>query len=548
MHAGVPFVGMDKSVFDLLTPIKNFFQHSKVDKHKGVIRKQPIRTIIEVMRWFKLDPDGFITFWTGKAEKAKLFQRVPKFGPAPEDALKLLNRDKVFQEAVKGIVQKALNEAYNEFSAIVDKKLDASGQPLKQTDRQHMKDILLELMSRASEQVYANEQFLVTGKFAFTGNASDPHINADGVLDPNTHKAYFEDVVEYHDLLGLPYTQADLTRWGDPNGNREPVYWQMLHDWVGDDSLQRWLLTVKSQIEAPLLKEQLARGVYQNTDIWSKVKRGYTRKVFDVTEIQKTTGLKKYMRESSLGSQAKPQSTHKTFEEFVQAGEQEGWVPIQDYMTSMVDYAVDALHSIYQADTIANLHTVGAPFIHYRDEFRKVTPNNFVPKGHFTVIQYTHSPMIMAEAQRLSKALGKNVEPQAVLESLGFLQGKDMPGLVAWWKGAFQKPFVYRPVVDMFNTMFEKIPLGGISQIGIDIFNIAKHLKTLNPVDAAPVWVGLPYMRLSPVKVVTATPRAIAYSIKGLGLGIRQLQTGKQIETQLPDDLKQFLPLALMTG
>lgn len=543
-NMGAPFPGMDKSLFELLNPIKRFFSGRKADKHPGLVRRQPVRSILEILRFFHLDPDGFITFWAGKSEKEKVFLRKPKFTVAPGKAKEILYRDKVFTEAIFQISQTTMQGVYKEFSSIVDKKLDTLG-PLKQTEKQFIKDELLKLCSYASEQVTTNEQFPVTGKFAFTDNSSDKHINAAGVLDIITHKAYYQTVLKFHQILGVPYTPVDEARWADPNGAREPIYWELLGKYGGED-LQRWLLYVKSQIEYPLLKEQLSRGIYNSADIWSKVKRGYTRKFFDVTEIQKQGGFGKYVKESALASKEKPSSTHKTFEEFVQAGETGGWVPIEDYMASITDYMMDSLSGIHQADTLLPLHAVTSPAFHYRDEYRKVTPNTM--SFEVPVILYSHTPLVVKEAARLSKALGEDISPHAVLESWGFLQGKSMPGLVAWWRGAFQKPFVYRPVADLFNAMFEKVPHGGGTQSVLDLYNLMKHIKTLNPVDSIGVWAGLPYARLGPVKYVTLIPRALWYTAKGLRQGFTQLMTGTPVDSTLNLNRHQYLHLALMTG
>lgn len=549
-YAGLPLNDYGKSLFDALTPIKNYFRrYSKsrkgTDRKKWghLHRKQPARILLEMSRIFRFNPDAIFDWLYGsELKKSKALERIPRYGPASDQVRQLLLRDKKFAMDIKNIIHEQLRQYYGEMRQLVEQRLAQQGVTNKKEIRDFMDNVITKLLSRAGEMVTANEDYPDTGHYAFTNKANSKHINLEGKVDPEEHRAYYNDIIKFHEALGIQPTPADLARWADLNGNREPYAWDLLGKFMGDDSLQQLLLWTKSQMEMPYLNEMLANGVFANTDIYQSVKDGWTRRVFDQTEQQRPSVFWRY-RKSSLSSTSKPKRNVYSYERFVSQGDVGGWIAVDDYFTSLADYAFDSFFTVHQAQTLSSLRAHTARVQHSRPEYLKVSPGaQLVP-----VIEFRHSPLAQQEAKKLSQALGKPITVDAVLESWGFRQGKQMPGLVEWYRGAFAPPYVHIPVADLFETMFENTAVDrGPSQLAFDAMRVVKFIKTYNPFDTPGLWLAVALVD-HPVKLFTIPVRALGAGVKGLTY-VPKILTGNWQTLGRVDTKIKNIDLMLRTG
>jgi hypothetical protein len=270
--------------------------------------------------------------------------------------------------------------------------------------------------------------------------------------------------------------------------------------------LQRVIAWTKAEVEYPLLERMLQMNVYKTADMYANAKRGFVHKVWDYTEEQKRKMRGNLM---SYGSQQRPASETLTYQEFL---ERTGaWTPEQlktlsgveltpldHYAQSMIGYVRDSLMMIQQMQTL------------------NWTARMLLPPGTRTLKGFEGNKRVnrvinnlkMAEWESsrsikiLKKITGK--KENAILQDLGYIQAKDAPGLVRWYRGAFQDPYLYGPLADLIHSVYEPHNVAGHPVTAINnTFNFAKRIITMNPFDSTFLWMTAVLVNSNPLELAT---------------------------------------------
>jgi hypothetical protein len=524
---GPPLSDYGRRLYNKLTPWGKFFKRG--------VGKRPVqmRVLLEIMRVLRLNPEAkawVLDKFARGGNVEEMLKRKPSFGPAAERTKQLFFQDKITQPALNTFNEQFQRHIYNNFNEIAKETAGAKG--IKGPAYSQFEKFLRSLLEDASEQVAANEDYPDTGKWAFTDSTTSKHLNKEGILDPAQAKYYHDRIVYLRQGLGLPIDPVQDAKWADPSGNREPIFWDMLEEVTGNKKLQDWLLWYKAN-ESILLNEQLARGVFDKTDIYESQKYGYTKRVYTETPTQQWFGKTKSQK-SSAETTRRPHAETRNFQEFYFRGKELGYIPVDDFFASTFDYTRESLYAIHQADTLARVLTHNAPLVHHNTAFRAVSKDPMVG----SIITHKNADIVLHEATKLSKALGHTVEPDAVLESWGFLKGREMEGFVDWYKGAWQAPYVYRPVADLFHVMFQASNRGLGYGRALDVVTNAvdgiKFIRTSNPVDTPLIYAAGAYT-IRPWRIVNIIPKLIVTPIKGAIQGFEMFK-GKHTYGLSPED------------
>ena len=530
---GPPLSRVGKALYQRFSPWGRYFKSRGAYKHPGLRRDPDVRIVLEIMRFFRVNEA-----LKAKALRAiahgrdvdRMMERKPKFGAAPESVKGKLYKDKVEIAQFQEIADMYSRKRTNELESLLKKVAESKG--IKGAAFNQFRDTIMGvgssvpgLLNDAAEQVSVGADYRETGKVAETDSARSKHINNEGMLDPQQAKNYHDAIVDFRQRLGLPIDPKEQVKWADPNGVREPVFWNMLQEVTGDDSLQKWLLDWKCD-EAFLLEERMARGVFDKTDMYENQKYGYTKRIFAPELAQEELwGGGKKPQKSSAETTRKEHADTRNFQDFRAKGKAKGYKPVENFLLSMNEYVRESLVDCHQADVQGELLKEEVPLIHRgttkidQGSLRKVSSD---PVTAPVILHKSHD-IVQAEVAKLKKA-GIDIDADGVLASWGYIKGREMPGFTEWYRGAWQAPYVYRPVADVFKAMFEPIErdfgAGALGRTAVNIADAQKFIRLANPYPHLPIFGAQVYMvRLwrfvtsLPFKALGVIPKAAYFGV-----------------------------------
>jgi hypothetical protein len=407
-------------------------------------------------------------------------------------------------------------------------------------------DLYAKLMKRASSDVIVKEYDPRTMSFSRLGNG--PHES------PEEVESYVRSAKFFYQQFKIPV--ADQVPEGpmdilDANGNptgfssvpgtlrnaRQAYAWKLLtHPSVmQNNSLQKAILFYKAQLEWPALSAQIKLGIYSNTDILKKVLEGYAKNSweYDIGQQVRKAGAKG----RATAQPQRPKAEHRTPDLHAEAGEKEGWTPVDDFFNDAFDYLEEALKGQKQVQLAQQLKKVPLPRVEYTDvQYERLSlkdaqdPNSpFADHNKIKPMYVMHStdPWIIEEAQRMSKLLGKPVDAKDVLNEGGWVQGKEDDGLNKWYRGSFEPPFIYKTLYEEIRTLLRPAP--DFETLG----RIARAVQTVKFItlswapDSVAQYVGAISVDRPAVKIIPYQAMLIPRSIGHLAKGV--FSTGPKI-------------------
>ena len=165
---------------------------------------------------------------------------------------------------------------------ITNEKLDQL-RVRKPHDRRCIMHCIFVILEHASEQVRIEDDYVDNPIIAYTDKGRGFH------CDYNAHnKYYIRDIINLRINLGLPISIAEINlgmsfeitdeaRWSDQKCGKEPIFYNMLEEFMGNDKLQNLLFYIKTKLEPP--KKLLAEFSKENAcfDLPHLIKSGYTK-------------------------------------------------------------------------------------------------------------------------------------------------------------------------------------------------------------------------------------------------------------------------------
>ena len=147
----------------------------------------------------------------------------------------------------------------------------------KPHDRRCIMHYIIIVLERASEQVRIEDDCVDNPLIAYTDKGSGFHCNH--------NEKYIQDIINSRINLGLPISIVDEAHWADQKCGKEPIFYNMLGEFMGNDKLQNLLLYIKIKLESPqkLLEEfskenacfdlsHLIKSGYTKHEIWTKMR------------------------------------------------------------------------------------------------------------------------------------------------------------------------------------------------------------------------------------------------------------------------------------
>jgi hypothetical protein len=522
---------------------------NRILKHTPAERRSPAMLVLYKMR--NLPFMKKINDSRSEAQRRKFEQKIRPLYAVEDTPHSLIHSWKVYESSVMTV-------AHDEMSPLIDDAIeniqnfliDKGEKGNKKEVFQPVLDIYTQIMSRASQEILVNSYD--PNNYAPTRNGVGPFQNSDEV------NAYVEDVKKFCEILKLPvppegtqdildpYTQRPTgmsSEIGTLRNGRNMFFWNLLvnPNVMNNDSLQRIIMFYKAQIEMPLLEEEIRNGIYADSDIWRIIQDGYHKRAFDKKGQQ--AGAEGFQKTGGLSGVSRPKRTFKTHEEFVKAGKEEGWLPVDDFFNDNMDYIIEALRGIKQAQLLSEIKKVPMKGgIEYEEgsELYKLNKENPSPYTFFWV-QNTADENIVNEAKRIVNLIKKanpnsDIKEERIIERIlqegGWIMANEAKGLDTWYKGSFLPPYLYRTLYDEVQTYWQKTQsfdeLGTFSKI----MQYLKMILTIMPTDASAQYLGLISSEQSAWKVIPYTlgiiPRTIYYGGKGLFAGTKSLITGKK--------------------
>jgi len=447
----------------------------KILRHTPLEREAPMPLVVRFImnnKWASNIADSFKT----PQSKAKKESQHREFWKAPEEGFDLLFDARMYEDSVKMLARVDLQPILDD---VLENVKNFTGKKKKE-EYQEVLDVYSDMMAVASQEVQVNAYD--PNNYGWTLLGDGPHKSQE---EAEAYRVYINDM---YNKFNIP--PQDRIPDADLLAGRKHVIWDLLvhPNVMNNNSLHKAILFYKAQLEMPFLEAQLKLGIYSNSDIWKTVQEGYHKKGWDLKGAQLV---------GSQGSQGplapvkRPQREIRSQEEFLQRGAQQGWVPVNDFFNDNFNYIVDAFRGIKQAQLLKEFLKLplGGP-IEYESENLKAINAKHPSPYNFNAVENVISPVIVKEAERISKLSGEKIEPQRVLQEGGWIQGRSEYGLDKWYRGSFYPPYIYKSVYDQIKTLWMKEPSFD------DLKDLAKGLQyakfslTVVPTDQVSQYIG----------------------------------------------------------
>lgn len=378
--------------------------------------------------------------------------------------------------------------------------------------------------------------------------AKDPVNYAFGYLAGGAHKPgemepYVRAMMQWYDALGIKYSKNDVLRW---QMSRTPDLWHLLaHPQVMNGNvLQRIILFNKAAVTNPVFDELRKRGEYKNTNIAQQIADGYQpHYAVKLGEQSDLAGADSYFREGKnpLAKIANPKQIYTSKQAFREEVKKVGMRPVDDYWLNTSNYLQKNLMRVQQHNLTNELAKIPMPrFEPISDAFIEMEKNHPLPQNlhdNLKMVEVETSPAIQKVAEHYSLATGREITPLKILQEGGWIQEHQDTAFASFYRGFFQKPYVYRTLNDMLKTVFTsnlsgqgfdtKGVLGGLLKTWLTLKQIKIGLVPVHyPQMVGNIISGLPF---NPITKVGLTLKISTYDFakafwKTRGVGKQILQ------------------------
>jgi len=259
----------------------------------------------------------------------------------------------------------------------------------------------------------------------------------------------------------------------------ELFFYKMLaHPNVSSDNMLQRILAYGQSIQTTILRRMMQVGLLSRADMARNIRDGYFNRVFDFLDTQKKRRRATSGGNAATESQVIQARKYRTNEEYLLAAGDwrlpsrdplglppeftatgRGLFPVDDYVAQLQEYVKDSLKKIDQAQSIEMLRDV------------EIAPNR-------KAVYYRH------DVEPLAKKAGVSVENW--LQANHYVEAKGAPGLVQWYRGAFQEPWVHDSVADIVTNMYGQ---EGKSPT-MWFLNFLRRVQTWNPFDTTAIYLG----------------------------------------------------------
>lgn len=299
--------------------------------------------------------------------------------------------------------------------------------------RQDKMDVLLDLMNYTDQEIHTN-----AGGAAGTFSSSDLGNGKpwDTVEQRNSNIKQYQRLAT---ALGRTVTSSELA--GLQQARPKQMFWNLL-----PEPLKAMQIHMKRNCQNVMLDRMLKSGVLDDADMYDSVMNGYTRAVYRKKGPQ-AEAPRQGKNPNTLKSADYPQKRWKTHAEFVEAGEQGGWIPVSDYSVSMADYVGNSTHLLRMQDQLN--------FIKGVDENGNPTHPN-PEDARFPIVGH------------IGDRYGGVELTNDLAQKLGYIEMNEAPGLRKKAKGGWRAPMVHKSIADTVRYIYspkEIEQLRGVKQL-----------------------------------------------------------------------------------
>ncbi len=288
------------------------------------------------------------------------------------------------------------------------------------------------IAKRSLEEIHHNEGDPL-GTYALTGNGAGGKF-----ASPKQEAAFNKHYVALGNLIGRPNT-AQATR-------PTKAYFDML-----TPQLQMLTDYIKMQIHNPLLREQIASGVFADSNIRKIQQQGFTHGYWRPTETQKSAGMGGGLRDPAL-----PPKKYPTYDEFYEESLKQGLVVSDDVATTTADYMAESLSRIDQQRQLNLIKSSKNP-------------------------ENENMPLVIFEGQQV---FGKTKVPgdawHKTAEENGYVEMKNAPGLREG-RGPFRPPYVHKSAAAFFNSFYAPKTRSARMQALLTLNHVIKRSVMFSP-------------------------------------------------------------------
>jgi hypothetical protein len=530
-------------------------------------RNLPMKLALETMRFFKFQSQTmrFLEDFFGK-EKVKKTMFKPKTVTLQDDIITNVFQDKMFKQYAAHIAWDQMQPVFKTIWELVNRDLaaDPQFQAVKPGERTKLAQAKVTEIARflndAHEEVFTKQGLLTpAGQRIFEltdiglGGVHWSPEAADAFVERMKYAAQTFNIsdVELRNMYKIP---PAIPVWDFLKVTRpEAAFFTLIANpkVASDNTLQNLVLWTKGEVEYPMLERQLTQGVFKNSNMWANMKKGFMHRGWAYTPEQKRTFGRGAT--GSLGKVAIEPAKYRTYQEFLSATG--AWnpnetqlrgvelSPYDNYISNMQEYVTDSLMNIQQLQTLEWLGVQQVPFDKSR-LLKGFEDNQAVNDVIATtkLVEYKGSPTI----QKLAKLTG--LQEDAILQNLGYLQTKSEPGLVKWYRGVFEAPYLYRPLGELIASVYEPKNRQGHPVTSANVlFNSIKRILTVNPFDSTFLWMSAVIANNTPIESVTLLPKYFKAIYTGLSRTGPDILAGKD---WISGDIENYenLPLFVKHG
>jgi hypothetical protein len=306
-----------------------------------------------------------------------------------------------------------------------------------------------------------------------------PYVISSNPLTPDAEKtAVVRDLVKAYRKMNIPITQALAQSWSKERP-RLAFFSLLAHPSLcNDDTLQRLVVWAKSELDNPLLADQITAGMFSHSDMFAMYMRGFQKRPWTKDELQKMKGGG--YGQASLGSKDVQPQKYRTNSEFAMQSTRQGLVPIDDWQSSETTYVKDSLLLLAQVRLLNRFKVLRNPNparlkgFEDNEEVNKLLP--YIP-----LVAYEVTPVV-----RKICDVAK-ITPNDLFTRMHYYQAKNLPGFALYMSGSgdrFQPPYIIAELYDVFMNMYK---VGVVSNIAhaLNVIQFpVKLIQTVAPMDS----------------------------------------------------------------
>ena len=276
------------------------------------------------------------------------------------------------------------------------------------------------LLCRAVEELQPGNKYSEIGK-------GGPHNT------PVIARNYLKDMTHFWNAThDTPATPQQEQGWLN---NRDPLSFTTLLP----TELQGLVAWVQNEIAAPLLQEQLDKGIFDSASTYALRREGWFRRWANIDTDEKGK------QQTAVSSEIPAKREYYAFSDFIDIAENKAHMDAaQDFAAICGEYVTGSLNKLTKANIL--------------QEFLGMTA---LDEEHpdWTLVMYATKVKVPAVVNGESTANWTREEKGAwkngYLQDRGFTQMKSAPGLAGWSFGKFQAPWVHSSVANLIRTFTE---------------------------------------------------------------------------------------------